>query len=335
VTRVAVVGAGSWGTTLADLLAAKGDDVVLWAYETEVADEVNRRHRNDLFLAEAPLQTTITATTDVCTAVRGAALVVSAAPSHAVRAVMGEAAGALARGALVVSATKGLEPGGLRRMTEVLADVLPAGAAVVALSGPTFARELYERQPTAATVASTDADAAQRAQRALSAPYLRLYTNDDVVGVELAGALKNVIAIAAGILDGLGLGHNARAALVTRGLVEITRLGVALGAQPLTFAGLSGMGDLVLTATGQLSRNRSLGVELGRGRTLAEVMARRLSVAEGVGTARAALALGERVGVELPIAREVARVLFEGKPARQAIADLMERSLTSERSRAS
>lgn len=334
-SRVAVVGAGSWGTTLADLLAAKGDDVVLWAHETEVADEINRRHRNDLFLAEAPLHTGITATTDICAAVRGAGLVVSAAPSHAVRAVMQAAAAELAEGVLVVSASKGLEPGTLQRMTAVLAEVLPAGTAIAALSGPTFAREVYERQPSAATVASADAATAQRAQRALSAPHLRLYTNDDVVGVELAGALKNVIAIAAGIIDGLGLGHNARAALVARGLAEITRLGVALGAQPLTFAGLAGMGDLVLTATGHLSRNRSLGVELGRGRTLAEVMARRLSVAEGVGTAQAALALGARVGVELPIAREVARVLFEGKPAKQAIADLMERSLTSERSRVS
>jgi glycerol-3-phosphate dehydrogenase (NAD(P)+) len=334
-SRVAVIGAGSWGTTLADLLAAKGDEVVLWAYEPEVADEINRRHRNDLFLAEAPLHATITATTDVRAAVRNAELVVSAAPSHAVRAVMSEAAAAIGEGILVVSASKGLEPGALKRMTSVLADVLPAGTAIAALSGPTFAREVYERQPSAATVASGSADAAQRAQRALSAPHLRLYTNDDVVGVELAGALKNVIAIAAGILDGLGLGHNARAALVARGLAEITRLGVALGAQPLTFAGLSGMGDLVLTATGHLSRNRSLGVELGRGRTLADVMARRLSVAEGVGTAKAALALGEGVGVELPIAREVARVLFDGKPAKQAIADLMERSLTSERSRAS
>jgi glycerol-3-phosphate dehydrogenase (NAD(P)+) len=333
VSRVAVVGAGSWGTTLADLLAAKGDDVVLWAHEPEVADEINRRHRNDLFLPDATLHEGLTATTDLRAAVRGAALVVSAAPSHAVRTVMGAAAADLAAGVLVVSASKGLEPGGLQRMTAVLADVLPAGSAIVALSGPTFAREVYERQPTAATVASGSRDAAERAQRALAAPHLRLYTNDDVVGVELAGALKNVIAIAAGILDGLGIGHNARAALVTRGLAEITRLGVALGAQPLTFAGLSGMGDLVLTATGHLSRNRSLGVELGRGRTLAEVMARRLSVAEGVGTAKAALALGEGVGVELPIAREVARVLFEGKPAKQAIADLMERSLTSERSR--
>jgi glycerol-3-phosphate dehydrogenase (NAD(P)+) len=256
--------------------------------------------------------------------------VVCATPSHAVRAVMARAASALAPDALVVSAAKGLEAESRARMSEVLAAVLPRGARIAALSGPTFAREVYERQPTAAAVASASPEVARSAQVALAASHLRIYTNDDVVGVELAGALKNVIAIAAGILDGLGIGHNARAALITRGLVEITRLGVALGAQPLTFAGLAGMGDLVLTATGHLSRNRSLGVELGRGRGLEEVLGRRLSVAEGVGTARAAVALGASVGVELPICAEVVRVLFEGKPPRQAIGELMERSLKSE-----
>lgn len=328
--RVAVVGAGSWGTTLADLLVAKGDEVVLWAYEPEVAEEINRRHRNDVFLPEAPLHPGVAATTDLGAAVRGAAVVVCAAPSQAVRRVMGEAAAALAAGAIVVSASKGLDAEGHRRMTEVLGDVLPRGTGIAALSGPTFAREVYERQPTAAAVASASPKVARAAQLVLAAPHFRVYTNDDVIGVELGGALKNVIAIAAGILDGLGLGHNARAALLTRGLAEITRLGVALGARPQTFAGLAGMGDLVLTATGHLSRNRSLGVELGKGRTLDEVMARRLSVAEGVGTARAAVALGEAMGVELPIAYEVARVLFEGKPPKAAIGGLMERALKSE-----
>ncbi|MGD0484007.1 MAG: NAD(P)H-dependent glycerol-3-phosphate dehydrogenase [Gemmatimonadales bacterium] len=329
-TRVAVVGAGSWGTTLADLLAAKGDDVVLWAYEPEVAAEINRRHRNDLFLPEAPIHPGVAATTDLAAAVRGAALVVCAAPSQAVRRVMGEAAASLAAGALVACASKGLDAEGRKRMTEVLASVLPAGTGIAALSGPTFAREVYERQPTAAVVASASPEVARVAQLALAAPHFRVYTNDDVIGVELGGALKNVIAIAAGILDGLGLGHNARAALITRGLAEITRLGVALGARPETFAGLAGMGDLVLTATGHLSRNRSLGIELGKGRTLDEVMARRLSVAEGVGTARAAVALGEAARVELPISSEVVCVLFEGKSPKQAIGELMERTLTSE-----
>jgi glycerol-3-phosphate dehydrogenase (NAD(P)+) len=329
-TRVAVIGAGSWGTALANLLVAGGDDVVIWAYEAAVAEGINRSHRNDLFLPDAPLEQGLKATTAMDEALAGATLVLSAAPSHAVRAVMTSAAAHLEAGSLVVSVSKGLEPGSLERMTEVLAGTLPRHCGIAALSGPTFAREVYERQPTACTVAAADPAVARRAQDGLSTATFRVYTNEDVVGVELAGALKNVIAIAAGILEGLGLGHNSRAALITRGLAEITRLGVALGAKPGTFAGLAGMGDLVLTCTGHLSRNRSLGVELGKGATLAEIQARRVSVAEGVGTARSAVALGERAGVELPICAEVARVLFEGKPARQAVADLMERELTSE-----
>jgi glycerol-3-phosphate dehydrogenase (NAD(P)+) len=325
-----VVGAGSWGTTLANLLCGRGDEVVLWALEPEVADEVNRRHRNDLFLPDAPLDHALAATTDLEAAVRGAEVVVSAAPSHAVRVVMANAARAVRPGVAVVSASKGLEPDTHKRMTEVLTEVLPPGTAIAALSGPTFAREVYERLPTAAVVASAEAETASHVRAAMAMPYFRLYTNDDVIGVELAGALKNVVAIAAGILDGLGLGHNPRAALITRGLAEITRLGVAMGAQAATFAGLAGMGDLFLTATGPLSRNRSLGIEVGKGRTLEQVLARRLSVAEGVGTARAAVELAATVGVDLPIAREVVSVLFEHKPPRQALGDLMDRSLKSE-----
>jgi glycerol-3-phosphate dehydrogenase (NAD(P)+) len=329
VTRVGVVGAGGWGSALADLLARRGASVTLWAYEPEVAQEINTRHRNDVFLPEAPLHPSLRATTDLAEAVRGAAVIVSVAPSHAVRAVMGRAAALLAPGALVISASKGLEAEGLKRMTEVLAEVLPAQVRIVALSGPTFAREVYEGQPTACTVAGPAA-AAREAQQVLSTPTFRTYTSEDMIGVELGGALKNVVAIAAGIAEGLGLGSNPRAALITRGLAEITRLGVALGAKPLTFAGLAGMGDLVLTATGPLSRNRSLGVELGRGASLEEILARRVSVAEGVATARAAVALGVRTGIELPIAGEVAQVLFEGKPPRQAIGALMERTLKAE-----
>ncbi|MGA2383356.1 MAG: NAD(P)H-dependent glycerol-3-phosphate dehydrogenase [Gemmatimonadales bacterium] len=328
-TRAAVIGAGSWGTTLANLLCGRGETVTLWAYEPEVAEEINRRHRNDLFLPDAPLLPELRATTDLRVALEGALLVVSAVPSHAVRRVMAGAAPHLVPGAVVVSASKGLEPDTHKRMTEVLSEVLP-GAAIAALSGPTFSREVYERQPTAAVAASGTPETAGRAQRAIAAPYFRLYTNDDVVGVELAGALKNVVAIAAGILDGLGMGNNTRAALITRGLAEIARLGAALGAKPATFAGLAGMGDLLMTATGPLSRNRSLGIEVGKGKELEEVLARRLSVAEGVGTARAAVELAATVGVELPIAREVASVLFEHKSPRQAIGDLMERSLKSE-----
>ena len=329
-TRIAVMGAGGWGTTLADLLCARGDEVVLWAHEQEVADEINRRHRNDLFLPDSPLQPALAATTDCFAAVGGAEVVISAAPSHVVRQVMGAASGGIPANAVVVSASKGLEPRTHLRMSEVLAQVLAPGTAVAALSGPTFAREVYERQPAAAGVAAASDRTARRAQEVVGAPYFRLYTNDDLTGVELAGALKNVVAIAAGILDGMGMGHNTRAALITRGLAEITRLGVAMGARPATFAGLAGMGDLLLTATGPLSRNRSLGFEVGRGRTLEEITARRLSVAEGVGTARAAVELAAQVGVDLPIAREVACVLFEGKPLKDAIGELMERSLKSE-----
>jgi glycerol-3-phosphate dehydrogenase (NAD(P)+) len=328
-TRVAVVGAGSWGTALANLLAQKGEQVVLWAYEKEVAEEVNARHRNDLFLPEAPLSEAIRATTDLKDAVKGAEVIVSAAPSHAVRPVMGAAAPHLTRGVLVVSASKGLEPAGFKRMTEVLHEVLPGNERIVALSGPTFARVVYEGQPTLA-VSAGPAEAASAGQKMMSSGSFRVYTNDDPIGVELGGALKNVVAIAAGILEGMGIGSNTRAALLTRGLAEITRLGVAVGAKASTFAGLAGMGDLVLTATGPLSRNRSLGFELGKGTSLETIMGKRLSVAEGVGTARAAVALGDKVGVEMPIAREITRVLFEKKSPQQAIAGLMERELKSE-----
>jgi len=328
-TRIAAIGAGSWGTALANMLAVKGDPVIMWAYEAEVVEQINRRHCNETFLPDAPLHPGLTATGSLAQALDGAEVVISAAPSHAVRRVMKEAAPALEPAALVLSASKGLEADGLKRMTQVLAEVLPPRTAIVALSGPTFAREVYQQQPTACAVAGDD-DATGRGQDAMSTPFFRVYRNDDPIGVELGGALKNVIAIAAGILEGLGLGNNPRAALITRGLAEITRLGVAMGARPQTFAGLAGIGDLVLTATGPLSRNRSLGEALGRGESLAEIQAKRVSVAEGVGTARAAVALGDKLGVELPIAREVSRVLFEGKPARQAIGELMGRPPTAE-----
>lgn len=332
-TRIAVVGGGAWGTALADLLARKGDTVTLWAREPEVVEAVNRAHENPVFLPGAALAPGLRAEGDVAAAVRGAEVVVSAAPSHAVRAVMAQAVPAFPRSGaqpLVVSVSKGLDPERLERPSCVLGDVLPPGTSVAVLSGPSFAREVYERQPTAVVAAAADHAVAQRAQRVFSTAYFRVYSHTDVVGVELGGALKNVIALAAGILEGLGLGYNTRAAVITRGLAEITRLGVALGAEPTTFAGLAGMGDLILTATGALSRNRSLGVELGQGKTLAQAQAGKLTVAEGVNTARTAVALGERHGVELPIAREVADVLFRGKAPRQAVTDLMERDLKAE-----
>lgn len=331
-TRVAVVGGGAWGTTLADLLARKGDcgPVTVWAREADVVDAINRRHSNPLFLPGATLAPGVRAEGDVVAAVRGAEVVVSAAPSHAVRDVMTRAAPGVAAEALVVSVSKGLEPERLGTLSGVLADVLSDGGRVAVLSGPSFAQEVYERRPTAVVAAARAPEVARRVQQVFSTSYFRVYTATDVLGVELGGALKNVIALAAGILDGLGLGHNARAALLTRGLAEITRLGVALGAEAATFAGLAGMGDLILTATAALSRNYSLGVELGRGKSLEQALAGRPTVAEGVNTTRSAVALGARHAVELPIAREVHAVLFEGKAPRRAVADLMEREPKAE-----
>lgn len=328
--NVAVIGGGAWGTTLADLLARKGDVVRLWAREPEVVESVNRMHRNELFLPNAVLAAELQATGDLAEAVRGAEVVVSAAPSHAVRAVMLQVGRAVSGRPLVVSVSKGLEPERHELLSVVLRDVLGEGVPIAVLSGPSFAQEVFQRQPTALVAAAPDHEVAKRTQQTFSCPHLRVYSNTDVVGVELGGALKNVIALAAGILEGLGLGNNPRAALITRGLAEITRLGVALGADPLTFAGLAGMGDLILTSTGALSRNRSLGIELGKGKSLAQAQAGRSSVAEGVNTAKAAVALAERYDVELPIARQVADILFNGKAPQQAIGELMERDLKAE-----
>ncbi len=331
-SRLAVLGGGAWGTTLADLLARKEtfEAVTLWAREPEVVDSVNREHANHLFLPGAALAPTLRANGEPAAAVRDADVVISAAPSHAVRDVMARVAPALTRGALVVSVSKGLEPERLQTLSCVLREVLPRGTAIAVLSGPSFALEVYARQATAVVAAATDHAVAQRVQQVFSTNYFRVYSATDVVGVELGGALKNVIALAAGILEGLGGGHNTRAALITRGLAEITRLGVALGAEVTTFAGLAGLGDLVLTATGPLSRNHALGIELGQGKRLADALAGRASVAEGVNTARSAVALAARHGVELPIAQEVSAVLFQGKAPRQALADLMERELKAE-----
>ena len=329
-SRVAVVGGGAWGTALADLLARKGETVTLWAREREVVESVNREHLNHLFLPDAPLAPELRAEADLQTAVRGAEVVVSSAPSFAVRETMAQAASSVGAGALIVSVSKGLDPERLTTLSCVLGDVLPPRTAIAVLSGPSFAREVYDRQPTAVVAASRDPAAVQRVQQVFATGHFRVYTTSDVLGVELGGALKNVIAVGAGILEGLGLGHNTRAALLTRGLAEIARLGVTLGADPLTFAGLAGMGDLVLTATATLSRNYTLGMELGKGKSLEQALAGRSSVAEGVSTARSAVALGERHGVELPIAHEVAAVLFQGKSPRRAVADLMERELKAE-----
>jgi glycerol-3-phosphate dehydrogenase (NAD(P)+) len=327
--RCAVVGAGAWGTALADLLARNGHDVRLWAYEPDVVESINKKRENVRFLRGHLLSPSVESVGDIARAVDGAELVMLATPSHVLRRIVKSAAGSLPRGAALVVATKGIEKETLCLMTEVAEQEVP-GATVVALSGPSFAAEVVSRQPTAVVAASKRDEAAGIAQRALSSAYFRVYTHSDVIGVELGGALKNVMALATGIAEGLGLGFNARAALVTRGLAEMTRLGSALGAQHSTFAGLAGLGDLVLTCTGSLSRNRAVGVELGKGRTLEEILSDRETVAEGVVTAQSARELAAREGVEMPIVDTVNRVLFEGQPARSAIAALMTRELRAE-----
>jgi glycerol-3-phosphate dehydrogenase (NAD(P)+) len=328
-TTIAVLGAGSWGTTLADLLARKGHDVRIWAYEPDVVESINARHENAVFLPGAALVPSLRAHDDAMEAVAGARVILSAPPSHAARQVLSMVAGRIGPDALLVSATKGLECDTLLFMSQVAAQAAP-GRRFVALSGPSFAREVYDGQPTAVVSASTDGAAVREVQELFASGSFRVYSNRDVLGTEIGGALKNVIAIAAGVLDGLGMGHNPRAALITRGLAEIARLGTALGAEARTFAGLAGMGDLILTATGGQSRNRSLGVALARGETLEAYTAGHRSIAEGVNTARAAVRLAARAGVELPIAAKVAELLFEAKPPREAIAELMERTLKPE-----
>lgn len=327
--KCAVLGAGAWGTALADRLARNSHDVRMWAYEPDVVQSVNESHRNR-FLADIDLAPSIVASADMKTVVTGAQYVVLVAPSHVTRTVAEAAQPFVSHDAVIVVASKGIEQHSLSRMTEVATDVLDRPFAV-ALSGPSFAVEVARGQPAAIVAASTNRTAARQVQKLFHGPAFRVYTQHDVIGVELGGAVKNVMAVATGIAEGLGLGFNARAALITRGLAEMTRLGFALGADPATFAGLAGMGDLVLTCTGQLSRNRALGVEIGNGKTLDEALAGRDTVAEGVITTRSTRELAARAGVDMPIVDAVFSVLFEGQKPRDAIVDLMNRDPRAER----
>ena len=328
-TRCAVIGAGAWGTALADILARNDHDVALWALEDDVVSAVNATHTNARFLAGFPLAASLHATASLADALDGATMVCVATPAQHLRSVLRSAVGSLDPAAIMTVASKGIERGTLALMTDIVGEEAP-GRAVVALSGPSFAAEVAARQPSAIVAASDDLLAAEAVQEAFSNSHLRIYTHDDVVGVELGGSLKNVMAVAAGIVEGVGLGHNSRAALITRGLAEMIRLGSALGAQPATFAGLAGLGDLVLTCTGTLSRNRAVGMAVGKGATLDEALAGKETVAEGVATTRSALALATREGVEMPIVEMVHRILFDGHPARSAVAELMARELRSE-----
>jgi glycerol-3-phosphate dehydrogenase (NAD(P)+) len=323
---ITILGAGSWGTALAVHLARNGERVTLWARNPEVVEAIRIRRLNPWYLADVALPPAVQATTDARAALRPATLVIVAVPSEFFASTLARL-GPVA--APVVSATKGFEPGRHRRMSEVVTEQWPR-APVAVLSGPTFAREVALAQPTAAVIASRDEALAVELQRRLGSRELRLYTNRDVVGVEVGGAAKNIIALATGLSDGLGLGENARAALVTRGLAEMTRLGAALGGDPATLAGLAGLGDLVLTATGTLSRNRALGMALARGESRADAQRATRMIAEGVPTVASALALAARHGVALPIATEVAAVLFEGKAPAGALASLLGRAATRE-----
>lgn len=331
-TRICVLGAGSWGTALASVLAHKGHDTILWAREDDVAAAIDRAHTNETFLPDIELPHSLRATSSLEPALRGADFVVSVIPAQFTAAVWHSAAPFVDPGACIVSASKGIEVATLRRMDEVFVGLL--GPAVrerfAVLSGPSFALEVAHRQPTAVVAASVQPAVAQHVQELFSTDAFRVYTNRDVVGVELGGALKNVMAVAAGVAAGLGFEHNTRAALITRGLDEITRLGVAMGARRETFAGLAGLGDLVLTCTGELSRNRSVGFRLGQGESLDGILAEMRSVAEGVQTVRAVTQLARRHEVEMPIAEEVRAMLVEGRPPREALANLMSREPKSE-----
>lgn len=327
--RCAVIGAGAWGTALADLLARNGHDVRLWAFEPDVVRSLRETHQNPVFLPGVTIERSIVATGDHREALEGAAILVYATPSQHLRMVARAGKAFVREDAVLTVASKGIEQGTLALMSDVVGEEVP-GRAVVAISGPSFAAEVAAHQPTAIVAASDDGEAAKLAQDALSGTAFRVYTHHDLIGVELGGALKNVMAVATGIVEGLGLGNNSRAALITRGLAEMTRLGVAIGARASTFAGLAGIGDLVLTCTGALSRNRAVGVEIGKGKTLEQALAGKPTVAEGVVTTKSALALAQREGVEMPIAETVYRVLFEGYSARRAIPELMERGLRAE-----
>jgi glycerol-3-phosphate dehydrogenase (NAD(P)+) len=332
VNTLAIIGAGSWGTALSIVLAPRFRRTRLWVFEHDLAARMAETRENEVFLPGFSIPERVEITSRLAVALDGAELVLSVMPSRHVRRLYLDMLPHLRPEMLFVSATKGIEGGTLMRMSEVIGEVVSARfrPRVAVLSGPTFAREIARGEPAAVVVASVEAALAESVQRALSGPALRLYTNDDPVGVEFGAALKNVIAIAAGACQGLGLGNNTTAALITRGLAEITRLALACGGKPMTLAGLAGLGDLVLTCTGALSRNRHVGVELARGRPLDEIVASTRMVAEGVETTSAALELASRFAVEMPITRQVSAMLRDGKPPRDAVRELMERSLKGE-----
>ncbi len=325
--RVAVVGAGAWGTALADHLARHGHAVRLWAYEPEVAQAVSAEHRNPVFLPGIELHPAIAAHNQLAAALEGAQLVVLVMPTHVFRIVLGQAAPHLPVGANIVTCSKGIEGDTGFTMCQVAADVLEAAhhPGLAALSGPSFAKEVAAGAPTAVTVASQRPAVAEAVQAAFAGPRFRVYTSGDMVGVELGGAVKNPLAIAAGMVAGLNLGHNAMSAMITRGLAEMTRLALGLGAEPATMAGLAGLGDLVLTCTGSLSRNRTVGTRLAQGESIEQITSSMRQVAEGVKNTKTVLALARRAGVEMPIIESVERVIYQGAKPQDILHELMTR----------
>jgi glycerol-3-phosphate dehydrogenase (NAD(P)+) len=329
VKELAILGAGSWGTALAIVLAPRYDRIRLWAFESDLVERINGSRENHMYLPGCPIPPQVQAIGEIRTAVEGVSNILGVMPSHHVRGIYTQASPHMMPSASIVSATKGLENQTLMRPSEVIQQVL-GSRRIAVLSGPTFAKEVARNEPTALVVSSHDEEHAEEIQAAFSGPSFRLYRALDTIGVEIGGAIKNVIAIGAGVLHGLGLGHNAVAALITRGLAEMTRLAVAMGGQPQTLAGLAGLGDLVLTCTGELSRNRTVGVELARGRKLEEIVGSMKMVAEGIRTTQAAVELGKRHRVEMPIAEQMHAMLYSGVNPREAIRRLMERSLKGE-----
>jgi len=330
--KIAVVGAGSWGTALANLLGTKGYFVDFWVFEEEVRAQILTYRENRIFLPGIPLSERLNPTCDLSTAIMGKDLVLMVVPSHLMRAVSQRMSSHVPDSALIVSASKGIENQTHLTMSGVLAQTLPhvPDTRIAVLSGPSFAREVALQSPTVVTAASRNPASATLVQHVFATPAFRVYTHDDVIGVELGGAVKNVIAIAAGMIDGLGLGLNTRAALITRGLAEIRRLGLRLGANPHTFAGLAGVGDLVLTCTGDLSRNHTVGKKIGEGRSLADILSETRTVAEGIKTAKSVYDLSSKLGVEMPISHAVYYILYEGLSPKEAVYQLMTRDLKQE-----
>jgi glycerol-3-phosphate dehydrogenase (NAD(P)+) len=329
--RIGVIGGGSWGTVLADLLAAKGFAVDLWAFEPEIAEQINTCHENHVFLPGILLSSNLRASNDLAGAAAGKDLLVVVVPSHVMRETSIRLAGCLGARTMVVSASKGIENRSHLTMTGVLKETLKVGDdRLAALSGPSFAVEVVRKLPTGVTVASRNPDLAHMVQEAFATSYFRVYTSEDTIGVELGGSVKNVIAIAAGILDGLRMGLNTRAALITRGMTEIRRLGKRMGANPRTFTGLAGYGDLILTCTGDLSRNHMVGKKIAEGRRLTEILGEMRMVAEGVRTAQSVYHLSNRLEVDMPICHQTYRILYEGLPPLDALYQLMMRDLKPE-----